>query len=203
LWNGISAYDITKDRGERTFNLRAVLLWTIHDFPGYGIVGGFSHQGYAACPWCGPDLGAQHLTELGKQMYSGTRRWLPEDHLYRAAEMKEHFDGNMETHGKPDPMTIEEQLRNAVQYQAWRDAGNRPGVPKDPSKLHGMKRTSILKRLPYWEVCASNRNASGSFIVILVRSSWLRERTRLCTILSTCAGAFAHPYVREVLEKDQ
>jgi hypothetical protein len=66
LWNGISAYDITKDRGERTFNLRAVLLWTIHDFPGYGTVGGFSHQGYAACPWCGPDLGAQHSTELGK-----------------------------------------------------------------------------------------------------------------------------------------
>jgi hypothetical protein len=66
LWNGISAYDITKDRGEQTFNLKAVLLWTIHDFPGYGTVGGFSHQGYVACPWCGPDLGAQHSTELGK-----------------------------------------------------------------------------------------------------------------------------------------
>jgi hypothetical protein len=114
LWNGFSSYDITKDRGERTFNLRAVLLWTIHDFPGYGTVGGFSHQGYAACPWCGPDLGAQHSTELGKQTYSGMRRWLPEDHLYRAAEMKEYFDGNMETRGKPDPVTIEEQLHNAA-----------------------------------------------------------------------------------------
>jgi hypothetical protein len=79
-------------------------------------------------------------------------------------------------------VTIEEQLRNAAQYQAWRDAGNRPGAPGDPSKLHGVKRTSILNRLPYWEVCASNRNASGSFIVILIRSSWLRERTTFSSL---------------------
>jgi hypothetical protein len=52
--------------------------------------------------------------ELGKQTYSATRRWLLEGHLYRAAAMKEHFDGNMETRGKPDPMTGEEQLRNAA-----------------------------------------------------------------------------------------
>jgi hypothetical protein len=182
LWNGISAYDITKDRGERTFNLRAVLLWTIHDFPGYGTVGCFSHQGYAACPWCGPDLDAQHSTELGKQTYSATRRWLPEGHLYRAAAMKEHFDGNMETRGKPDPVTGEEQLRNAAQYQAWRDAGNRPGAPGDPSKVHGVKRTSILNRLPYWEVYASTRNAPGSSILILLRSSWLRERTAFSSL---------------------
>jgi hypothetical protein len=96
--------------------------------------------------------------------------------------MKEHFDGNMETRGKPDPVTIEEQLRNAAQYEAWRDPGNRPGALGDPSKLHGVKRTSILNRLPYWEVCASNRNASGSFIVILVRSSWLRERTTFSSL---------------------
>jgi hypothetical protein len=96
--------------------------------------------------------------------------------------MKEHFDGNMETRGKPVLVTIEEQLRNAAQYQAWRDAGNRPGAPGDPSKLHGVKRTSILNRLPYWKVCASNRNASGSFIVILVRSSWLRERTTFSSL---------------------
>jgi hypothetical protein len=42
LWYGITAYDITKEPMQRTFTLRAVLLWTIHDFPGYGTVGGFS-----------------------------------------------------------------------------------------------------------------------------------------------------------------
>jgi hypothetical protein len=67
-------YDITKERRQRCFTLRVVLMWTIHDFPGYAIVGGFSHQGYAACPWCGPNLGVEHLQELGKQIYGGTRR---------------------------------------------------------------------------------------------------------------------------------
>jgi hypothetical protein len=50
LWYGISAYDITKEEGLQTFTLRVVLMWIIDNFPGYAIVGGFSHQGYAACP---------------------------------------------------------------------------------------------------------------------------------------------------------
>jgi hypothetical protein len=106
LWYGISAYDVTKELGQRTFTLRVVLMWTIHDFPGYATVGGFSHQGYAACPWCGPSLSAEHSLELGKQTYAGTRRWLPENHIYRSAEMKEHFDGKMEVRDKPVPVTV-------------------------------------------------------------------------------------------------
>jgi hypothetical protein len=41
---------VTKDLRDRTFQLRGVLIWTIHDFPGYGTIGGFAHQRYAACP---------------------------------------------------------------------------------------------------------------------------------------------------------
>ena len=96
LWARIPAYNVTKDVGCRSFQLRTMLLWTIHDFPGYDTVGGFTHQGYAACPWCGSQLGGQHLVELGKQTYGGTRRWLPEDHPYRSEEMKIHFNGEME-----------------------------------------------------------------------------------------------------------
>ena len=50
LWGGIPAHDITKGAGRQAFELRGMLIWTIHDFPGYGTVGGFSHQGYTACP---------------------------------------------------------------------------------------------------------------------------------------------------------
>jgi hypothetical protein len=62
----IPAYDIMKDVGSRSFTLRGMLLWTIHDFLGYGTVGGFSHQGNAACPCCRSELGAEHSVELGK-----------------------------------------------------------------------------------------------------------------------------------------
>jgi hypothetical protein len=43
LWSGVPAFDITKEEGLCNFTLRAMLIWTIHDFPGYGIVGGFAH----------------------------------------------------------------------------------------------------------------------------------------------------------------
>jgi hypothetical protein len=87
LWRGILAYDKSKDVGARSFTLTAMLLWTIHDFPGYGTMGGFSHQGYAGCLWCGSALGAEHSMELRKQTYGRTRWWLPTQHAYRGAEM--------------------------------------------------------------------------------------------------------------------
>lgn len=101
LWEGVEAYDVTKEVGDRAFRLRAMLLWTIHDFPGYGTVGGFSHQGFAACPSCGCNLGAEHSVELGKQTYTGTRRWLPPGHPYKSEEMKDHFTGFVEDRPKP------------------------------------------------------------------------------------------------------
>jgi hypothetical protein len=149
LWTGVPTYDVSKDIGSRTFNLRGMLLWTIHDFPRYGTVGGFSHQGYAACPWGNSQLGVDHSLELGKQTYGGTRHWLPEHHPYRSEEMKGHFTGAVENHGKPRAVLVEEQLQHATEYKEWREAGNREGTTGDPSKVHGCKRTSILYQLPY------------------------------------------------------
>jgi len=34
------------------FNLRALLLWTIDDFPAYGNLSGYSVKGHHACPIC-------------------------------------------------------------------------------------------------------------------------------------------------------
>ena len=49
LWYGIQRMIL--QRSKLCFTLRAVLMWTIHDFPRRAIVGGFSSQGYIACPW--------------------------------------------------------------------------------------------------------------------------------------------------------
>jgi hypothetical protein len=152
LWRGIPAYDITKDVASRCFTLRGMLLWTIHDFPGYGTVGGFSHQGYAACPSCRSELGTEHSVELGKQTYAGTRRWLPSQHAYRGVDMQGHFNGEHEGRTKPRRIIVEEQLQHAADYKVWKASGNRDGTPRDPSKLHDCKRTSILFTLPYWKV---------------------------------------------------
>ena len=68
------AYGVCKDVGHREFILRGMLLWTIHDYPGYGANGGFSHQKYTGCQYCRSDLGAAYSTELSKQTYGGTRK---------------------------------------------------------------------------------------------------------------------------------
>jgi hypothetical protein len=35
LWNeGVPAYDASAPEGHKTFTLRAMLLWTMHDWPG-------------------------------------------------------------------------------------------------------------------------------------------------------------------------
>jgi hypothetical protein len=118
LWKGVSAYDVCQDVGYREFTLRGMLIWTIHGYPGYGAVGGFSHIGCAACPYCGPDLEGELSLELGKQTYGGTRRWLDQNHVYRSPIMVDHFNGQEENRDKLNVVSVEDQLRHAEEYEA-------------------------------------------------------------------------------------
>ena len=109
-------YDVLKEIGFRTFRLRAILLWTIHDFPRYGTVAGVAHQGCVVCPVCGPDFKAEHSIELGKQTCTDTRRWLPHNDPWRSTRMKDHFNGRIEEQGPPRAVTAEKQLQRGVHY---------------------------------------------------------------------------------------
>jgi hypothetical protein len=111
LWKGVLTYDVLKDMGSREFRLRGMLLWTIHDYPWYGTVGDFAHQGYVGCPYCGPELGAEHSSELGKQIYAGTRRWLDQNHPYHSEAKNCHFNGKSEHRDRPTVVTVEEQVQ--------------------------------------------------------------------------------------------
>ncbi len=115
LWIGVYTYDVLKPLGSRSFTLEVGLLWTIHDFLRYGIVVGVTHQGYCACPICGPNFKGEHSMELGKMTYTNTHRWLPVDHPYKSMRMKGHFNGQLETSTKLKIVTIEEQLVRALE----------------------------------------------------------------------------------------
>jgi hypothetical protein len=43
LWKGVPAYDVGHVVGQRQFTVRAILMWTIHDYPAYGLMFGFVH----------------------------------------------------------------------------------------------------------------------------------------------------------------
>ena len=49
LWEeGIETYDLFTSQN---FRLRAVVIWTISDFPGYAMLSGWSTKGKFACPF--------------------------------------------------------------------------------------------------------------------------------------------------------
>ncbi|GLU23749.1 hypothetical protein SLE2022_397300 [Rubroshorea leprosula] len=50
LWlSGVETYD---NFHKENFTMRAMLMWTITDFPDYGMVSGWSTHGCLACPYC-------------------------------------------------------------------------------------------------------------------------------------------------------
>ncbi|GKA30687.1 hypothetical protein Tco_0716992 [Tanacetum coccineum] len=46
------------------FNMRAMVLWTINDFPARSSLSGWSGQGYRACPTCNKDTPSVHKTHF-------------------------------------------------------------------------------------------------------------------------------------------
>ena len=51
LWSvGVHTWDAAAYRGSEWFTMRAMILWTIHDFPALGIVSGCVTKGYMGCP---------------------------------------------------------------------------------------------------------------------------------------------------------
>ncbi|XP_042455044.1 uncharacterized protein LOC122039303 [Zingiber officinale] len=75
LWEGVDGvYDAYR---REVFTLKAVLLWTINDFPAYGNLSGCTTHGYYACPICGEDTYAKHLPNGKKMSFAGHRRFLP------------------------------------------------------------------------------------------------------------------------------
>ena len=50
LWEGIPIQDLSRRSGYWHFNMKAILMWTMHDFPCYGECSGLATSGYHACP---------------------------------------------------------------------------------------------------------------------------------------------------------
>jgi len=51
---GVPTLDYGKPKGSHGFTFRALVLWTINDFPKYNLLSRCVHQGCVVCPMCGP-----------------------------------------------------------------------------------------------------------------------------------------------------
>ncbi|XP_020082508.1 uncharacterized protein LOC109706120 [Ananas comosus] len=96
LWEGVDTYDAFN---KQTFHMRAMLMWTINDFPAYGNLSGWSTKGKYACPYCAENTHSKWLYNGRKYCYMGHRRWLSEDHTFRY--QNHYFDGSEELRMAP------------------------------------------------------------------------------------------------------
>ncbi|XP_073121652.1 uncharacterized protein [Henckelia pumila] len=115
---GVDAYDAYR---KEYFSLRAVLLWTINDFPAYGNMSGCVVKGYQACSICGEETYSTRLKHSRKMSYTGHRRFLPRNHPYR--RQKKAFNGKQEFNPAPKPLTGLEVLERVdkINYRKTKD----------------------------------------------------------------------------------
>ncbi|XP_017227964.2 uncharacterized protein LOC108203507 [Daucus carota subsp. sativus] len=98
-----------------SFTFRAMLLWTINDFPPYGNLSGCVNQGYMSCPVCGVDTVAKYLSHRRKMCYQGHRRYLPRHHPYR--RKKSAFNGEQEFGQPRQPLSGGQVLEQQEQIK--------------------------------------------------------------------------------------
>jgi hypothetical protein len=97
LWEGVDVVDTSLEQKTRNFWLRGLLLWTVSDFPTYGLI--FEQQ-YSVCLVCRLAVNSRSMRgpKKTKIIFLGSRRWLPPDHSYHTNLT---FDGLCEH--KPPP----------------------------------------------------------------------------------------------------
>ena len=86
--------------------MRAALIWTINDFPRYGM----SRHGKLGCPYCMGDTKAFRLKHGGKPCWFDChQRFLPMNHPYRG-KCNDFFRGRIERGIAPHVLNKEEVI---------------------------------------------------------------------------------------------
>nr|GFB16978.1 hypothetical protein [Tanacetum cinerariifolium] len=104
LWDqkGVETIDVAS--GQK-FNMRAMVLWTINDFPAQSSLSGWSGQGYKACPTCNKDT--PYVRMLRKTTYVGHKRFLKKPHKWRSSR---EFNGQTDNRDPPKEFGRDEIL---------------------------------------------------------------------------------------------
>ncbi|KAK1650198.1 hypothetical protein QYE76_068003 [Lolium multiflorum] len=130
------------------FPLRAALLTTVQDYPGYAYVSCQVNHGFKGCVKCmdkTPHLQLPKPPGSCKTVFQGTRMWLRFDHPWR--KRKDLFNGEEELERAPRPRSgeeISELLENWEECRERSDRGNR--------RCWEYGKRGLFSGLPYWKV---------------------------------------------------
>ncbi|KAG8363694.1 hypothetical protein BUALT_Bualt19G0049100 [Buddleja alternifolia] len=152
LWeNGVETYDIS--RNER-FSLKAALMWTISDLPGYSMLSGWGTKTDRGCPCCGMETMCRRLQFAHKYSYTYHRRFLSRSHRFRRDTTS--FDGTMEWGVAPKRLSgidVLQQLdsNGVITEYKKEDLKKRFVGDYNVDNHRYWKRRSIFFELPYWK----------------------------------------------------
>jgi len=144
LWTGVNTLDACTGW---KFNLRAAVLWCIHDYPALSTLSGQTAKGYYACIHY--DKNPLSRAIRNKICYLGHRRYLPTSHASRRSLA---FDGHRENEVEPGKFTTEEVLEELekVKYVRPRKHTGTKKRKRDEGPVI-YSRKAGLWRLPYWQ----------------------------------------------------
>ena len=155
LWStGVRTYDCST---KTNFTMRAMLLWTISDFPAYGMLSGWTTHGRLACPYCNGTTDAFQLKNGRKtSWFDCHRRFLPIGHPYR--RNKNLFRHKRVVRDTPPPYLTGEQIEAQIDYYGANETvrwGGNWHVPRNMPDSYGVHhnwhKKSIFWELPYWK----------------------------------------------------
>nr|XP_051210888.1 uncharacterized protein LOC127328322 [Lolium perenne] len=141
LWKGVKSYDA---HSPDKFDLRAAILWCIHDYPALHTLSGRATTGYQACVRCDKENCSKKLRN--KICFIGHRCWLPRYHPWRSSKEYNGATERREKRAEFTPEELKEQLdrvRDVIPCKLQKKRKHENG--------QCWSRRSCLWDLPYWE----------------------------------------------------
>ena len=129
MWQGIDVEDKSRVGRQKKFNLKAILMWTMHDYPRYGDVFCLSVSGHHACPPCGMSLKSRSSKHLHKVVYEGHQKYFDKDN--------------------PKCRNVVEPKPKVWKAKDWYDHWM-TCEPNKKKKIPIMKALNCFHTLPYW-----------------------------------------------------
>ncbi|XP_012841495.1 PREDICTED: uncharacterized protein LOC105961778 [Erythranthe guttata] len=147
LWDvRVETYDSFR---KQNFLMRAALMWTINDFPAYGMLSGWSTHGVLSCPVCMENNKSFYLKEGRKPTFFYChRQFLPMNHSFRK-DKKSFRKGSVEKAMAPARLSSEDvwgKVRNLPKIVGRIGHEKLPGFGEN----HNWTKQSIFWELPYW-----------------------------------------------------
>ncbi|XP_074288178.1 uncharacterized protein LOC141613344 [Silene latifolia] len=156
LWEvGVFTYDVSK---KENFQLRASLMWTINDFPAYGMLSGWGTAGEKACPYCGNGNKSFWLKNGRKWCWFDChRQFLSPDHSFR--KDNKHFSKNTEIELDSPPRRLNgDEIWECVEHLPTIVNGTDSELKMLKSRREGWWKRSIFWELPYWKTLLIRHN---------------------------------------------